>query len=95
MQRRFREKWVGLFLFNIFNIIRVIYKIYPHNCEQFSRLLYSSAPDGVYDLQSNETSEIYEAYCHMSNLSSQCGGGGWTLVMKLNPDKVKYSAVPK
>ncbi|CAB4004703.1 Hypothetical predicted protein [Paramuricea clavata] len=23
----------------------------------------------------------------MSNLSSQCGGGGWTLVMKLDPEK--------
>ena len=32
---------------------------------------------------------MYPAYCHMSNLSEKCGGGGWTLVMKLDGDKVK------
>ena len=26
----------------------------------------------------------------MSNLSSKCGGGGWTLAMKLDPNKVKH-----
>ena len=26
----------------------------------------------------------------MSNLSAKCGGGGWTLVMKLDGDKVKH-----
>ena len=26
----------------------------------------------------------------MSSLSSKCGGGGWTLVMKLDGNKVKY-----
>ncbi len=51
--------------------------------------IFSSATDGVYNLQLNKTSEVYQAYCHMSNLSSQCGGGGWTLVMKLDRKKVK------
>ena len=26
----------------------------------------------------------------MSSLSAKCGGGGWTLVMKLDGDKVKH-----
>ena len=33
---------------------------------------------------------MYPVYCHMSNLSVKCGGGGWTLVMKLDGNKVKY-----
>ena len=52
-------------------------------------LLFSSAPDGVYYLKLNENSEMYPVYCHMSSLSAKCGGGGWTLVMKLDRDKVK------
>ena len=59
-----------------------------HTAENYIMSLFSSAPNGVYYLQLNENSEIYPAYCHMSNLSSQCGGGGWTLVMKLDGDKV-------
>ena len=33
---------------------------------------------------------MYPVYCHMSNLSAKCGGGGWTLVMKLDGDEVKH-----
>ena len=32
---------------------------------------------------------MYPVYCHMSSLSTKCGGGGWTLVMKLDRNKVK------
>ena len=53
--------------------------------------LFSSVSDGIYHLKSNETGEIYSVYCHMSSLSTKCGGGGWTLVMKLDRDKVKPS----
>ena len=45
--------------------------------------------NGVYNLQLNEKSEIYKAYCQMSGLSQDCIGGGWTLVMKINGYKVK------
>ena len=27
-------------------------------------------------------------YCHMTNDVGECGGGGWTLVMKINGNKV-------
>ena len=33
---------------------------------------------------------MYPVYCHMSSLSAKCGGGGWTLVMKLDGDEVKH-----
>lgn len=56
-------------------------------------LLFSSTPNGVYYLKSNENSEIYPVYCYMSSLSAKCGGGGWTLVMKVDPDKVKHVIV--
>ena len=35
-----------------------------------------SAANGVYYLNSNESSEIYPVYCHMSSLSTKCRGGG-------------------
>ena len=53
----------------------------------------SSAANGVYYLKSNESSEIYPVYCHMSSLSTQCRGGGWTLVMKLDQNKVRIVIV--
>ena len=51
-------------------------------------LSFSSAPDGVYYLKSNESSEIHPVYCQISSLSAKCGEGGWTLVMKLDKNKV-------
>ena len=51
---------------------------------------FSLAPDGVYYLKSTEKSKMYPVYCHMSSLPAKCGGGGWTLVMKLDRDKVKH-----
>ena len=56
-------------------------------------LLFSSAANGVYYLKSNESSEIYPVYCHMSSFSTKCLGGGWTLVMKLDRNKVRIVIV--
>ena len=53
----------------------------------------SSAANGVYYLKSNESSEIYPVYCHMSSLSTKCLGGGWTLVMKLDRNKARIVIV--
>ncbi|XP_028409824.1 uncharacterized protein LOC114532507 [Dendronephthya gigantea] len=39
------------------------------------------ANDGVYYLQLNKSSEIYQAYCSKNTYA--CGEGAWTLVMKL------------
>ncbi len=51
--------------------------------------LCSSATDGLFNLQLNQSTEVYRAYCRMSNLASECGGGGWTLVMQLDGEKVR------
>ena len=56
-------------------------------------IISSSAPDGVYCLKSNDNSEIYPVYCHMLELPTKCGGGGWTLVMKLDGNKVNHIIV--
>ena len=64
-----------------------------YNCKFNIIYLFSSTADGVYYLMSNEDFEIYPVYCHMTNLSDKCGGGGWTLVMKLDRDKVKHVTV--
>ena len=36
---------------------------------------------------------MYPVYCHMSSLSAKCVGGGWTLVMKLDGNKVRHVIV--
>ncbi|XP_028396184.1 uncharacterized protein LOC114520158 [Dendronephthya gigantea] len=41
------------------------------------------AINGVYTLNSIATNQSYDVYCHMANITA-CGGGGWTLVMKMN-----------
>ena len=51
-------------------------------------VLFRSLPNGIYKLENNNSLEEYEAYCHMTEISG-CGGGGWTLVMKLDGNKVK------
>lgn len=53
-------------------------------------MMLSSLTDGIYEIQLHETSENYSAYCHMSELD-QCGGGGWSLVMKIDGNKVSGS----
>ncbi|XP_028396132.1 uncharacterized protein LOC114520116 [Dendronephthya gigantea] len=40
-------------------------------------------PDGRYTMQLNTSESPYTAYCHMSDISN-CGGGGWTLVLKVD-----------
>ena len=63
-------------------------------------MLSSSLNDGVYRLRNNDSLEEYQVYCHMSDIPGT-GPGGWTLVMKINGNKVKktrlinYSVVLK
>ncbi len=47
-----------------------------------------SLSSGIYKLRTNDSSEQYEVYCHMTNISG-CGQGGWTLVMKMDGSKVR------
>ncbi|XP_028390756.1 uncharacterized protein LOC114515659 [Dendronephthya gigantea] len=44
-----------------------------------------SSPSGIYSLQ-NMNGSSYRVYCHMEEIS-ECGAGGWTLVMKVNGEK--------
>ena len=50
-------------------------------------MLFSSLSNGVYKLRKGSLGE-YEVYCHMTEISG-CGLGGWTLVMKIDGNKVK------
>jgi hypothetical protein len=43
--------------------------------------------NGVYNLRSNTSLDEYEVYCHMTEIPG-CGPGGWTLVMKIDGNKV-------
>ncbi len=38
-------------------------------------------------LKNKVTFKQYEVYCHMAKISN-CGNGGWTLVMKVDGDEV-------
>ncbi|CAB4020140.1 Hypothetical predicted protein, partial [Paramuricea clavata] len=47
------------------------------------------SPNGAYTLQENVTSSPYKVYCHMTDISG-CGGGGWTLILKVDGDKTRF-----
>ena len=51
-------------------------------------MLPRSLSNGAYQLRSNDSLEEYQVYCHMTEISG-CGSGGWTLVMKIDGNKVK------
>ena len=49
---------------------------------------YSAQDDKAYDLTLSSLGKI-PVYCHMSDSGlGECGGGGWTLVMKIDGTKV-------
>ena len=51
-------------------------------------VLFSSLSNGIYQLRNYDLLEEYQVYCHMTEISG-CGSGGWTLVMKIDGNKVK------
>ena len=48
----------------------------------------SGSRNGAYYLATKEEGVAY-TYCHMEDIPD-CGGGGWTLVMKIDGAKVPY-----
>ena len=50
-------------------------------------IFFSNRPNGNYHLQANASSQNYSVYCHMTEIPG-CGGRGWTLIIKINGDKV-------
>ena len=55
---------------------------------RFSFVMFRYLSNGVYQLRNNASHEEYQVYCHMTKIP-KCGLGGWTLVMKLDGNKVK------
>ena len=53
-----------------------------------SHVQFRYLPNGIYQLKNNYSLEEYNVYCHMTEIVG-CGGGGWTLVMKLDGNKVR------
>ena len=53
----------------------------------YNFFLFRSLSSGIYKLKNNQSLDQYEVYCHMANISG-CGKGGWTLVMKVDGNKV-------
>ena len=47
--------------------------------------IFSSLSSGVYHLKNGL--EEYDVYCHMTEIPG-CGKGGWTLVIKMDGEKV-------
>ena len=70
----FHLKYQTKILDNVFNIHLIV--------------LFSSLSNGVYQLRNNDSLEEYQVYCHLTEISG-CGLGGWTLVMKIDGNKVK------
>jgi hypothetical protein len=66
------------------NYYILIYSHYSHK--------YRSLQNGTYKLES-KTSPEYQVYCVMNGTG--CGHGGWTLVMKMDGNKVMIMSKPK
>ena len=47
-----------------------------------------STGNKAYPLRLGSSLEL-DIYCHMTDDLGECGGGGWTLVMKIDGRKVK------
>ena len=65
---------------------RTLYSVLT--CATFLILSLCFRADGnkVYPL--NMGSVVLPVFCHMTDDLGDCGGGGWTLVMKINGSKV-------
>ena len=50
----------------------------------------SKSKSAAYYLTTEDGGVAY-TYCHMENIKG-CGGGGWTLVMKIDGAKVSFSS---
>lgn len=44
-------------------------------------------PDGAYNIYNSEDASVTKTYCQMTSLEG-CAGGGWTMVMKIDGNKV-------
>lgn len=51
-----------------------------------------NSTDGIYTLKSASSGKYYDVFCHMTDIDA-CGGGGWTLIMKLDGNKVWFKGV--
>ena len=50
--------------------------------------LTRSSADGAYTIFAGTSNEI-KVFCDMTGTSTGCGGGGWTLVMRIDGQKVR------
>ena len=50
-------------------------------------VLLRSLSNGVYKLRNSHSLKEYQVYCHMNEIAG-CAPGGWTLVMKIDGEKV-------
>ena len=55
--------------------------------------LSRAAKNGVYKIKTSTTSGFNDVYCQMTSLPGCFGGGGWTMVMKINGTKVCFREV--
>jgi hypothetical protein len=52
--------------------------------------LFRQAQDGVYRIKAKTSTNFTNVYCHMTPIEG-CSGGGWTMVMKINGNKVIHN----
>ncbi len=51
-----------------------------------------SVGNRAYPLKLGSSFELH-VYCHMTNDLGACGGGGWTMVMKMDGNKVLFFGI--
>ena len=77
-----RAEWNIIYLFSRVKILDLSLSL------SFSFVMFRYLSNGVYILRNNYSLEQYQVYCHMTEIA-RCGSGGWTLVMKIDGNKVK------
>ena len=75
-----------------FTCCRLLFLVDKNDVTTCALLTFRNSTDGIYSLKSYSTGEYYDVYCHMSEIAT-CGGGGWTLVMKVDGNKVLFSNI--
>ena len=53
----------------------------------FASLLFSNSSSGVYQITVGQN-QVMNVYCQMSSVSN-CSGGGWTMVIKIDGSQVR------
>ena len=72
--------------YNSFKLI-CNFQVFDESYSSSSLVFFRSTGNKAYSLKLASSLEL-DVYCHMTHDLGACGGGGWTLVMKIDGNEV-------